>query len=145
MIPETIIWYFCVKPEHKKGKYGFTFCSDNDENIGLDIFDNALQIYPRPGQVDKMLMVLKVLISPHIERILSEDVEIENPTLPKNVKAFLKACDIEAKVFFDIASIKKKFPQTTGTIEIISVGEGGAEVKTEITKIDEDSVWYGIG
>ena len=60
MIPETIIWYFCVKPEHKKGKYGFTFCSDNDENIGLDIFDNALQIYPRPGQVDKMLMVLKV-------------------------------------------------------------------------------------
>ncbi|MCP4255972.1 MAG: hypothetical protein GY774_00425 [Planctomycetes bacterium] len=117
----------------------------NSDVLTLDILNNSMVIYPRPGQVDTDLMILKCLIGRERERVISEQTEIANPVDDENALETVQALDIEGRVFRTLAEVKKAHPKTAGTITVTDTAEDGTETTRTIPAMDEAASWNGVG
>jgi len=144
MITKSEIRYFTGKPSHVLPGCKFELWPD-DDTLALDILENSIQIYPRPGQPDTGLVVMKVVISPLVEREIAKQTELDNPLSDENVVEAISIMNIAAKVFQTPEGVRLAHPETVGTFTVIDTEEDGTETIKEVSKLDTESNFMGVG
>lgn len=139
------IFYIVTAPENITKRYGqvVTLRLKQDNNCAyLDsIFNDCIQIYPRPGQPeDPEKVVVKIRIGSKYQKFLADQCETDNPFYdPESVAMF----DVYNQFFESIEKVKEDYPDLSGTIDIEYIDEEGITQTKTIPIMDEEHKWAG--
>ena len=139
------IFYVVTSPDNITSRYGqvVTLRLKQDNNGAyLDyVWNDCIQIYPRPGQPeDPEKVVIKMRIGPKWQAFLADQCGTDNPFYdPSSVQML----DVYNQFFGSLETLKIVWPELWDFVSVEYVDTDGNTQIKQITKIDLDHRWAG--
>ena len=139
------IFYVVTSPDNITNRYGqvvtLRLKQDNNGAYLDSVFNDCIQIYPRPGQPeDAEKVVIKMRIGPKMQEFLADQCGTNNPFYDPKSVAML---DVYTQFFGSLETLKIVWPELWDLIDIEHVDEDGNSQIRQVTKIDLEHKWYG--
>ena len=138
------IFYVVTSPDNITRRYGqivtLRLKQDNNGAYLDSVFNDCIQIYPRPGQPeDPEKVVIKMRIGSKYQKFLADQCSSDNPFYdPESVQML----DVYSQFFGSLETLKIVWPELWDlvTVEYFDQ-EGGIQTK-QITKINTSLTWF---
>ena len=138
------IFYVVTSPDNITRRYGqivtLRLKQDNNGAYLDSVFNDCIQIYPRPGQPeDPEKVVIKMRIGSKYQKFLADQCSSDNPFYdPESVQML----DVYSQFFESLETLKIVWPELWDlvTVEYFDQ-EGGIQTK-QITKINTSLTWF---
>ena len=142
---ETKIFYIVTHQDNITNRNGqvVTLRLKQDNNGAyLDfLWNDCIQIYPRPGQPeDPEKVVIKMRIGSKYQQFLADQCGSDNPFYDSDAVAIL---DVYNQFFVSLETLKEAYQDLAGTIEMECVNEEGITQTKTIPIMDEEHKWAG--
>ena len=139
------IFYVVTSPENITSRYGqvvtLRLKQDNNGAYLDSVFNDCIQIYPRPGQPeDAEKVVIKMRIGPKMQEFLADQCGSENPFYDPDAVAIL---DVYNQFFGSLETLKEAWPDLSGTIDIEYTDEEGITQTKTLPIMEEEHKWAG--
>lgn len=139
------IFYVVTAPENITKRYGqivtLRLKQDNNGAYLDSVFNDCIQIYPRPGQSeDPEKVVIKMRIGSKYQKFLADQCSTDNPFYDPEAVEML---DVYAQFFGSFETLKEDYPELWDLITIEYTDEDGNPQTKQITKIDLEHRWAG--
>ena len=138
------IFYVVTSPDNITSRYWqivtLRLKQDNNGAYLDSVFNDCIQIYPRPGQPeDPEKVVIKMRIGSKYQKFLADQCSSDNPFYdPESVQML----DVYSQFFESLETLKIVWPELWDlvTVEYFDQ-EGGIQTK-QITKINTSLTWF---
>ena len=139
------IFYVVTSPENITKRFGqivtLRLKQDNNGAYLDSVFNDCIQIYPRPGQPeDSEKVVVKARFGTKMQSYLADQCGTDNPFYdPESVQML----DVYDQFFGSLEKVKEDYHDLWDLISVEYADEDGNIQTKQVTKIDLEHKWAG--